>query len=32
MLELQDRIERTLQRLMAQNDKRYEFMVRYQKY
>ena len=31
MLELQDRIERTLQRLMAQNDKRYEFMVRYQK-
>lgn len=30
LLELQDRIERALQRLIAQNDKRYQFMERYQ--
>lgn len=31
ILDLQDRIERALQRLIAQNDKRYQFMERYQK-
>lgn len=30
LLDLQDRIERALQRLIAQNDKRYQFMERYQ--